>query len=320
MLRNLLFQAQVINSWMQVLPRVDHTFDVQRDFQDNTADFHVPVSLLCKEFGSFLYQYSSMDPTTVTLKDMKFVQHLIAEMVQTYYTEDDRRAAFKKLLSAYFEENVGLDDNTDGLIAVMHQGVRFIAYLQEIKNEEGSVKQCLDYYSKAILKITKYHCPCLVVILCGATLRVLGIVSTKAKAICEWLVPTLKLAYIPGSVISNSVCICMTALKATLIRLMVYYKTNPIISSTFPYFCSYTNKDSKAVTIEYIDRLERLVYEAIATINDNEDGEKKTDVIVKFAESYGEAVHTFMAERHLSPPIFTVQKVRYTIRYIFGYI
>ena len=39
------------------------------------------------------------------------------------------------------------------------------------------------------------------------------------------------------------------------------------------------------------------MYVAIATINDNEEGEKKTDVIVKFAESYGEAAHTFMAER-----------------------
>ena len=68
----------------------------------------------------------------------------------------------------------------------------------------------------------------------------------------------------------------MTALKATLSSLKTYYKTNPIISSNFPYFCSYTNKDSKAaVTIEYIDRLERLVYVAIATINDNEEGEKK---------------------------------------------
>ena len=43
--------------------------------------------------------------------------------------------------------------------------------------------------------------------------------------------------------------------------------------------------------------------QAIATIKDNDEGEKTTDVIVKFAESYGVDTHTFMAKKNVSPPI-----------------
>ena len=112
------------------------------------------------------------------------------------------------------DKYISTERGTYGLIAFVNRGKRFVAFLQEIKNEEGSVvsdpvMQCLAYYSQAILNNTNYRWPCLIVILCGPTLRVLGIVNTKTNVICEWLVPTLKLAYVyrvlPGSVISNSV-------------------------------------------------------------------------------------------------------------------
>ena len=63
----------------------------------------------------------------------------------------------------------------------------------------------------------------------------LGIINGMNRIVYKCLVPTLKLAYITGCRITDSLCFCMTALKDAVKNLEAYYK-DPIISSDFPYF------------------------------------------------------------------------------------
>ena len=300
------------SSWVNVLPNVGSFYHTQRIFNPNKtteSEFNVPISLLCEEFGIFLHQYT-MECSTVSFEDMKFVQEFITSMACTYITEECRISVITSLLNSYFDMAVVTCNhvNVDGCIVHLINGITIAACIIEAKNEECSrnydpVMQTLSYYTKFVSPhVTKAadkakRCPCLILTICGPNLRVLGIINQRNSIVCECLVPTLTLAYITGSRITDSIVFCMTALKAALNNLAAYYK-NPIISSDFPYFCSfqYNGKDTR---IEYIERLERLVYSAKIQHDTNQE----VEVIVKFTEMYGVNAHMYMASKQFSPKI-----------------
>ena len=159
--------------------------------------------------------------------------------------------------------------------------------------------QCVCYYSKYIKEQLNFSCPCIFLILSGPNISIVGIVNGKSFVFVENLVPTLRLALIPGSHITNSLCFCFKALKAFI------SKANQSDASDFPYFTSFKYFNCDA-TLEYSSRLSRLVYSANMSWMTEEKEVKCKAVIVKFTNTYGDEVHKCMAESGFAPQLIAV--------------
>mgnify|MGYP003482439397 FL=1 len=197
------------SSWMYVIPPIKKNYCLQRTYSDKDPDIvNVPISLLCKEFGTFLHLYTTMDPTKISLDLMRHVQMLVIEMAKIYKKEESRKNVLLYLLKKFFNQPIVPENNTDGCIVYSVNGCNIAALIMEAKKEECStnydpVMQALDYYTQFISKYVKETastnrrcCPCIVVTICGPNMRVLGIVNQATNIVYECLVPTLKLAYI----------------------------------------------------------------------------------------------------------------------------
>ena len=294
-------------SWVHLLnPEVYHTAPYRyKEGNFQLKDF-IPISLLYKGFGNFLKLYTSQDPSNIDLDDMKFLQSFIISMAMIYPSEEDRNKAALKALNDYIGIKYtifGPTKNADGVMLLN----RRVVLLFEGKNEQCSTgydpeMQSICYYSKYIEEnFESSPSPSIIIIISGPNISIVGIINGTLHVIVENLVPTLRLAYIPGSHITNSLCFCFKALKAFISEAS---EDQFDATSDYPYFTSFKHLNCDA-TLEYICNLKRLVYVAKMIWTETENNTKHEDfVIVKFTNTYGVEAHKWMADKGGMAPQF----------------
>ena len=260
------------------------------------------VSLYFQGFDTFLRELDMAQPVK---EDTLFVIRLVNKMCKHFPSELDRRTEFLDELNGYInplkieaKTVPGTQFTTDGCITM--KTAHDVALIFEAKNEVGrgrsdSLMEAIAYYDHFNQHYKKSDqrkrlLPCFIMELIGPHMGIYGactvggIIHVDKLSVTHWLCcqPTDRLAMLQ---IAKTFKALKTVLQGEFKKEYLY--------QDFPLNFGITN-------ISFQEEIKRHTFKAIYNQN---------NAIVKFVESYGEAVHNFCASKKFAPALFCCKQV-----------
>ena len=248
------------------------------------------VTLYFQGFDEFC---KLVDTVEIDKEDTKFVTILVSEMSKYYAHEDNRRNTFHEIMNSYLRPlNItrtaisAKNYYPDGCIILNLDGEMVVALILEVRNEVGmgqadSLMEAVGYYFhyNPDMKLL----PCFLIELVGPHIGIYGAVTVAGKIQIDKLSLTHWLCFQPKDRVAMlQIAKMFKALKKVLQGNFFQVSKQCNFPLTFD--------PNIAFTEEIKPHTFRAVY-------------KNTNVIVKFVESYGEAVHKFCAKENIAPKL-----------------